>query len=157
MSDHLIKAIKSGLAVGMSLFLGQLFNIESLFFAAIAAVIATQPTGKATVKIGVGRVYSTLIGALAGGFFFAYVPMNPALMGLTIALLVFTCQGFLKMSQSNIASIVFLGILVNLDPQVAPADYVLHRTIDTSLGVIVAILVSFIPLPRKAEGARDEI
>jgi uncharacterized membrane protein YgaE (UPF0421/DUF939 family) len=141
---ELEKSIKTGISVGITIFLGRLLKIDSLFYAGIAAVICSQVDNIESIKTGRGRIYGTFIGASVGLLCYKYLPANPLILALGTCFIVYITKKYLKMSQSNIACIVFLGIMVNLQAGKTPDSYVVNRMIDTSLGVLVSIAVSHI-------------
>jgi len=63
-------------------------------------------------------------------------------MTIGVFVIVYTSYKYLKTAQANIASIVFLGIMLEIKPNETPIFYFFHRVIDTSLGVVIAIFVS---------------
>ncbi|AOY75356.1 hypothetical protein BJL90_05245 [Clostridium formicaceticum] len=76
-----LRTIKTGIAVTVSLVISNMLRIESPFFAAIAAIIAMQPTVSDSWKTGVNRILGTVIGAIVGAIFVALSPGNPLLGG----------------------------------------------------------------------------
>lgn len=135
------KSIKTGLSVAITVMLGKVFKIDSLFYAGIAAVICSQVSNIDSIKVGIGRIYGTFIGALVGVVFYHYFSDNSLMLGLGCMVIMYITQKYLKMSQSNIACIVFLAVMVNIDGN-EPDHYITHRIIDTSLGVLVSVAVS---------------
>lgn len=149
MTKELELAIKTGTAVGLSLLIGKILKIDSLFYASIAAAICSQIEYKSSLKQGIGRVYGTIVGAILGVSFYYYLPRNIIAMVFGIFIIVFISYKYLKTSQANIAAIVFLGIMLEIQPQKTPVFYFIHRVLDTSLGVVIAVFVSNISFPRK--------
>lgn len=139
------KSLKTGLSVAITVILGKLFKIDSLFYASIAAVICSQVDNIESIKVGIGRIYGTFIGALVGVVFYNYFTDSILMLGIGCMIIVFITQKYLKMSQSNIACIVFLAIMVNIDGT-NPDHYIIHRITDTTLGVVVSIVVSHLKL-----------
>lgn len=149
MTKELELAIKTSISVGLSLLIGKVLKIDSLFYASIAAAICSQIEYKSSLKQGIGRVYGTIVGAILGVSFYYYLPRNIIAMAFGIFVIVYTSYKYLKTSQANIAAIVFLGIMLEIQPQKTPIFYFIHRVLDTSLGVVIAVFVSNISFPRK--------
>lgn len=149
MTKELELAIKMSISVGLSLIIGKLLKIDSLFYAAIAAAICSQIEYKSSLKQGIGRIYGTIVGAVLGVSFYYYLPRNILAMVFGIFIIVFISYRYLKTSQANIAAIVFLGIMLEIQPQKTPVFYFIYRVMDTSLGVIIAVFISNISFPRK--------
>lgn len=136
------KSLKTGISVGLTILIGKILQIDSLFFAGIAAVICSQVDNIESIKVGVGRITGTFIGALVGTLCYKYLPANFIVLALGTMFIVFITNKYLKIGQSNIACIVFLAIMVNLNEDKTPNFYIINRVLDTSLGVVVSVLVS---------------
>lgn len=150
MSNETQLAIKTGLSVGLTLFIGKILKIDSLFYAGIAAAICSQVEVKATMKQGLGRISGTIVGAFLGILIFYNLPHNVIVMGLGVTIIVYISYKYLKIAQANIASIVFLGILLENTHHLTPFLYFFHRVLDTSLGVVIAVFVSNIRLTKNS-------
>lgn len=150
MSNETQLAIKTGLSVGLALFIGKILKIDSLFYAGIAAAICSQVEVKATMKQGLGRISGTIVGAFLGILIFYNLPHNVVVMGTGVTIIVYISYKYLKIAQANIASIVFLGILLENTHHLTPFSYFFHRVLDTSLGVVIAVFVSNIRLTKNS-------
>lgn len=142
MNKELELALKTSIAVGITLTLGKLLKIDSLFYAGIASAICSQIEMKESIRAGIGRIYGTIVGAILGVSCFYFFPRNIISMTIGIFIIVYTSYKYLKTAQANIASIVFLGIMLEIKPNETPIYYFFHRVLDTSLGVMIAIFVS---------------
>lgn len=142
MSKERELAIKVATAVGITLIVGKLLKIDSLFYAGIAAAICAQIETEKTMKAGIGRIYGTIVGAILGVICFYFFPNNIITIVIGIFIIVYVSYKYLKTAQANIAAIVFLGIMLQIKPEETPLYYFFHRVIDTSLGVVIAVLVS---------------
>lgn len=150
MNKELELALKTSASVGLSLLVGKLLKIDSLFYAGIAAAICSQIEYKDSVKQGIGRIYGTIVGAILGVTCFYYFPRNNLTITLGIFVIVFLSYKYLKVAHANIASIVFLGIMLEINPSKTPLFYFFHRVLDTSLGVVIAVFISNIRLRKKS-------
>lgn len=142
MLENLKLSLITGISILTALSLGILLHINSLFYASIAAMVVAQSCHKKVIQLGIKRLYGTVIGALIGLFFYHYLPHSNYIYALGIFLVVFICSNFLK-APSNMAGIVFLAISTNLGG-VSSFFYAFHRIIDTSVGIISAIIVTVI-------------
>lgn len=149
MNKELELALKTSLAVGFSLITGKLLKVDSLFYTGIAAAICSQIEYRESIKHGIGRIYGTIVGASLGILCFYYLPNNFFTISLGIFIIVFVSYKYLKTAQANIASIVFLGIMLQITSSKTPILYFFHRVTDTSLGVVIAVFVSNIRLVKK--------
>lgn len=142
MRKELELALKTSLSVGLTLIIGKILNLHSLFYATIAAAICSQIEYKESVRAGIGRIYGTIVGAILGISCYYIFPRNTLTITIGIFVIVFLSYKYLKTAQANIASIVFLGIMLEISNEKTPVFYFFHRIIDTSVGVIVAVIIA---------------
>lgn len=154
-----LRNVKTALAVVICMVIFEMIGHENPFYACIAAVICMKDTVASSFVMGKNRLIGTVIGALFGTlfiyilihltFFDAYIPF---VSGVGIVLVIYACNLFNKPGSVTIACIVFLVIMVNYSGPQSYA-YALSRSIDTAIGIIVAILVNkyFNPPEEKEE------
>lgn len=143
--------IKTALAVLICL----IFLNKSLM-AAIAAIICMQSTIEDSVTIGVNRLVGTLLGGLLGIVIIYFVSLfnlqnySVFISALSVSLVIYICNLIKKPAACVISSIVVLGIVI--DPSIDnQTSYALSRTLETSLGVIIAVLVNRFVNPPKVK------
>ncbi|TDT72344.1 fusaric acid resistance family protein [Hypnocyclicus thermotrophus] len=136
-----IRYIKASLATMITIYLGEIFNIDSLFFATIAAVISSQISHIDTVIVGKKRIFGTILGATVGMIFASLFKSNILIIGIGIYSIIYISDNIIKSSAANVACIVFLAIMLNYGNK-TPFIYALNRLIDTSFGIIITIIVS---------------
>lgn len=134
--------IKTALAV----FICLLFLNKSLM-AAIAAIICMQSTIEDSVVTGINRLIGTLLGGLLGIVIIYFISLfnlqdySVFIAALSVSLVICICNLIKKPAACVISSIVVLGIVI--DPSIDNQfSYALNRTLETSLGVVIAILVN---------------
>lgn len=142
MSENLRISSITGISILTALWIGTFLHINSLFYAAIAAAVISQSCHKMVIKLGLKRLYGTIIGALMGLFFYHFLPHEYYVYSFGVFLLVYICSSILN-APANMASIVFLSISTNLTGM-SSFFYAFHRIIDTSIGIISAILVTVV-------------
>lgn len=151
-----MRAVKTAIAVTLSLFIGWLMHGESysMFYAAIASVICMQPTLDKTKHIGVARFIGTLIGGIVGYFVLLLLLRTEnysstswlyiLIDGVGILVVITLCNLTDQKESSSIACIVFLNLVTHFDRTTADAFlYVLYRVIDTGIGILVAAAVNW--------------
>lgn len=134
--------IKTALSVLICL----LFLNKSLM-AAIAAIICMQSTIEDSVVTGINRLIGTLLGGLLGLIIIYFISIfnlqdySVFISALSVSLVIYICNLIKKPAACVIAAIVVLGIIIDpgIDNQFS---YALNRTLETSLGVVIAILVN---------------
>lgn len=135
-------SIITGTSILLALYIGKNMGIDSLFYASIAAAVVAQNSHKEVFKLGVKRIYGTVVGAVIGIFFYHYLPHELYSYALGTGLIVFICSSILK-APSNMACIVFMAMSLNIKGT-SVEYYAFHRVIDTAIGVFSALLVSYI-------------
>ncbi len=144
------RTIKTGLAVTLALIISNLFNLESPFFAAIAAIIAMQTSISESITMSKNRIVATLIGAIIALVFSYFIPFsnNPILIGLGVILIIYICIRLKSISALQLASMVFISIVLN-QAEGNRLNYAFNRTLDTIIGVVIGTLVNYFIFPHK--------
>lgn len=142
MKESLKISIITGISILLALYIGRDMGIDSLFYASIAAAVVAQNSHKEVFKLGIKRVYGTVVGAVIGLFFYHYLPHEFYIYALGTSIIVFICSSILK-APSNMACIVFIAMSLNIKG-ISVEYYAFHRVIDTIIGVFSALLVSYI-------------
>lgn len=146
--------IKTALAVLICL----VFLNNSLM-ASIAAIISMQSTIEDSVSTGINRLLGTLLGGTLGVIILYFISIfslqnySILISALSVSLIIYICNLINKPAACVISSIVVLGIVIDpgMNNQIS---YAITRTIETSLGVIIAVLVNrFINPPNKTKGS----
>ena len=131
----------------------------ALFYSLIAALQTVQPYTKNMLQVGKTRVRGTLVGAFWGtialfaaltliGGQFEDTLLHYLLLGIFTGIDLYSTV-LLKIPESSwFSTVVFLSICVNHIGDANPWLFVLNRTLDTAIGVCVAIAVCAVHLPR---------
>ena len=143
-----MRNIKTALAVTISIIIANLMKLQSPFYTAIAAIISMQSSVKASFKAGRNRMYGTILGAAIGYIFALIYPGNAFLCGAGIIIIIYLCNTFKWNQSASIACIVFLAIMINLNGK-DPLLYSIYRTVDTFIGIIIAVLINYFIVPPK--------
>lgn len=142
MKDNIKAALITGISVGLAIYTGELLKVKSLFYASIAAAVVSQTSYKEVFKLGIKRVLGTIFGAFMGLVFYWFLPHNLIFFAMGVLIIVFTCSMYINIPV-NMACIVFLAVSTNLKG--APAEsYALYRVADTTVGILSALVVSYI-------------
>lgn len=141
-----MRNLKTALSVLICVALSQFFNREYIFYAAIAAVMAMQSSVSDSFKAGKNRMLGTIMGAFIGLVSAIISPGNAILCGIGVVIIIYICD-FLDWEKSvTISCTVFLVIMLNLNGR-GPVSYSINRTLDTFLGIIVAVLINYFIYP----------
>lgn len=132
------------------------------FYSIIAALQCIQPYSANMMKVGKNRITGTLVGAfwgaillfselylMGGGYEETY--LHYFLLCIGVGVVIYSTV-LLKITEASYFScVVFLSICLNHIGDVNPYMFVLNRTMDTVIGVGVAILVNSVHMPRKRD------
>ena len=129
------------------------------FYSIIAALQCVQPYSSNMLREGKDRIIGTLVGAFWGSaiLFLELLPVGGdfrttvvfyILLGIFTGLVIYSTV-LLNISQYALfAAVVFLGIAVYHIEDANPFIHVFYRTLETIIGVGVAIIVNSLHFPR---------
>src|SRR6266516_268999 len=134
-------SVRTALAATASVVVARLVQMPEAYWAAIATLVVMQSSLGATLTLSIERVVATALGASVGAVEANYFGANLAAFMLAIFFIGLLSFGFrLEKTAYRYASVT-LTIIV-LIPRTNPAWIVaLHRFIEVSVGIIVALLV----------------
>ena len=117
-----MRTVKTGIAVSICTLLAQ-YLVQNPMFAGVGCVASVQDTVKGSLKLGFNRVKGTIIGGLVG---FIY---GCTILGINSGIIV--------------SSVTFLSIHLGIITS-NPAYYSIHRVMDTSVGVVIGVIINYI-------------
>ncbi|MCC3869034.1 FUSC family protein [Terrisporobacter mayombei] len=135
-----MRTMKTGTAVMLCCILTN-FAVDNMFYCATACVVTMQDTIKTSFKMGPQRVLGTLIGGLIGFLLVLIFPANPILCGIGIMIVIKFCDMF-KLSSLVVSSVTFFSLYLGYVDS-APLVYSIQRIIDTSVGVIMGLIINY--------------
>lgn len=156
-----MRTFKTGLAVMITLLIAEIGVIVNPIYATIGTVLVMQQTVKGSFLMGKNRLLGTLIGGIFAYFIaLVYIDMYIGRSLLIAAGVVITirCCNALKLNDSiSIALTVLLSILIGIDEH-DPLIYSTIRIWDTSIGVLVGIIINYsIAQPNYRKALTDEV
>ncbi len=150
-----MRIIKTALSVLVCLVLDYFRHTTNYIDAAVAAVVSLGTSTKTTWKAGFRRIIGTLVAGIYGSLFLQIfvvrLGINPfgikylVLVALMLIPLLTLLSHFNQNSSICIAAIVFLLICLRTNNDVSPYLYALRRCFDTVLGVIIAVIINWLP------------
>jgi len=134
-------SVRTALAATVSVIVARLVQMPEAYWAAIATLVVMQSSLGATLTLSIERVVATALGASVGALESNYFGANLAAFLFAIFFVGLLSFGFrLEKTAYRYASVT-LTIIV-LIPRTNPAWVVaLHRFIEVSVGIVVALLV----------------
>ncbi len=136
-------AVRAALGAAAAVALAEVLALRYPIYAMIAAVIVTDLSPAQTRQLGAHRVVGTVLGATLGAGLGSLLPSGPFTVALGILLAMLGCQLLLVPNAAKVTGYI-CGILL-LEHRAEPWSYALARTIETLLGIAVAMLVSLVP------------
>ena len=134
-------AIRTAVAATASVLIARLVQMPEAYWAAIATLVVMQSTLGATLTLSLERIVATAVGASVGALEANFFGANRVAFALAIVLIGLLSIAFrLEKTAYRYASIT-LAIIV-LIPRSSPAwTIALHRFLEVSVGIIVALAV----------------
>jgi len=148
-------SIRTAIAATAAVIAARLVQMPEAYWAAIATLVVMQSSLGATLTLSIERIIATALGASVGALESNYFGANLAAFMLAIFFIGLLSFGFrLERTAYRYASVT-LTIIV-LIPRSNPAWIVaLHRFIEVSVGIIVALAVVAL-WPERSAIAADE-
>lgn len=141
--------IKTGIAVFLCLVLFNMIGRDDSLFACIASILCMRDTVSGSLQLGKDRIIGTILGgACSLSFLYAInllpiIEYNDAFVIAVGVSFVIYMANLLKLKEScSICCMVYISIMFNYVGSGA-FIYVTNRTLDTLIGVIIAILVNY--------------
>ena len=142
-------AIKTAVAGILSLGLSRIIHLAEGYWAAISAIIVMQSNVGAAVNAAWSRLAGTAIGAAIAAIIVLFWNSNVVSFGIAVTLTVLICVSLGLMESYRLAAVT-VAIVMLVANQGSPVVLALHRFLEVSLGIIVALLVSTFLWPSRA-------
>jgi uncharacterized membrane protein YccC len=134
-------AFRTAVAATASVIIARLVQMPEAYWAAIATLVVMQSTLGATLTLSIARIAATALGASVGALEANYFRVNLVAYAVAIFLIGLLSFAFrLEKTAYRYASIT-LTIIVLIPRSEAPWATALHRFIEVSVGIIVALAV----------------
>ena len=148
-------AIRTAAAATASVIIARLVQMPEAYWAAIATLVVMQSTLGATLTLSIERIVATAVGASVGALEANFFRANLVAFAVAIVLIGLLSIAFrLEKTAYRYASIT-LAIIV-LIPRSAPAWIIaLHRFLEVSVGIIVALAVVALWPEQQASAAKS--
>lgn len=153
-------AMKAGVAASLSLYLGVAFakwldrpdTLISGTWCVLSTFVVMQAHLGGTYRAAWVRFLGVLIGSLMGGLFTSLFGSNAITLGISVVLTVLSCSLFQIKDSIRIAclSLSVVMILWGMQPSISPWKFGWYRFLDSTIGILIAVLVSHTLWPTKA-------
>lgn len=147
------QALKTGLAAVLALYLARFLRLPESYWAAISAVIVMYSDVTRTIRASGFRLVGTAIGVTIGGGFAALFGDRLWAFGVAITLTVLVCALLGFADAARLAGVA-VAIVMLISHTGKPWTVALHRFLEVSFGMVIAVLVSALVWPvRKSSTA----
>ncbi|HZD48407.1 MAG TPA: FUSC family protein [Silvibacterium sp.] len=139
-----IGSVKTGLAAVLSVLAANLLGLSYPYWAAISAIVVLGWDTTLTIASCRDRIIGTAIGASLGWATFYVWHGHYIFYGVSIAICIFLCNG-LQFEKAGRLAGATLSLIVLVQPDNSPGRVALDRFTETSIGVVIALLISLLP------------
>lgn len=136
-------AVRASGAAAIAMMIAELLKFPTPLFAFLAAVIVTDLSPRTSQRLGVRRIVSTVVGALTGVILAPLLDGGAIAVGTGILVAMLICQFIGASDGARVAGYTCGIIVMNNASNAWP--YAIDRFLETILGVLVALAVSYIP------------
>lgn len=152
-----MNAVRTGIAAAASLLAARLLRLPEDYWAAISCIIVMQSAFGTALAVSVQRFAGTAIGAAAGALVTTYFGRNVLAFGVSVFALGMLCSVFrIEKSAYRYAGIALAIVMLPMRMESAPAR-ALHRFIEVSLGIAVALALTAVWPERPAAAAESGV
>lgn len=137
-----MRNIKTGIAVFLATLAGYLGIVETPVFTVSVCIFSIKNTIKNSIEDSWARIIGTLLGGFIGYLFALFFKGNIISVTFGVVFIIHICNIFKIPDSSAIASVTFTAICLGIGNS-NPLSYSIMRTIDTLVGVIIALLVNY--------------
>ena len=134
-------AIRTAVAATVSVVIARLVQMPEAYWAAIATLVVMQSTLGATLTLSIERIVATAVGASAGALEANYFRANLVAYAVAIFLVGLLSIAFRLEKTAYRYTSITLTIIVLIPRSAPPWSVGLHRFIEVSVGIIVALAV----------------
>jgi uncharacterized membrane protein YgaE (UPF0421/DUF939 family) len=144
--NQAMSGFKTGVAVVLCVWLGNLFGLEHSYWAAVSAIVVMGADPAPSLASCRDRIIGTAIGAFLGWATYYAWHGHYLLYGLSVALCIFVCSVLAYEKAGRLAAVA-LSIIVLVKIDSGPAQAAMARFLEVGLGVVVALAVSSLVFP----------
>lgn len=148
-------AAKAGIGASVALWVAGAIGLEDPYWAAVSAVVATAGTLGASVGASITRVVATLVALVIAVAVVAVVPVGGVVVaGVLVAVVLVVMFALSLDAGARLAAASTLIVTAASDGD--PVGVALSRGLNVPLGCVIAVVIGFVLLPRRAARQLEE-
>lgn len=136
-----MRTFKTGLAVSIGMLIAQFLHLRSPVFVVMSAIMAMKASVSDSFILGKNRMISTLFGAVAGLISSYIFPQNAFFLGLGIIIVIYIHNVFNWKEAITLSAVIYAVVFMNVEA--STLSYAFNRTLDTFIGISVAMLINY--------------
>ena len=136
-------SLRTAVAVGLAVAIAQFFGLQNPILTLLAAIFVMDLSPAKTRHLALQRMAGTVLGAMVGPALSYILPPGPLAVTVSILTAMLLSYAARLPAAARMAGVVS-GITL-LAHAASPWPYAVQRTIETLLGITIAVLVSFVP------------
>ena len=134
-------AIRTSVAAMLSVLVARLVGMPEAYWAAIATVVVMQSNLSATLPLAIERIAASALGASVGAIEATFFGHNVIAFGLAVFVLGLMSLALRIEKTGYRYAGITLAIIVLIPRTDAPWKIAMHRFLEVSLGIVVALAV----------------
>ncbi len=142
-------AVRTAVAGTAAMFFAKYLRLPEAYWAAISAIIVLQANLGAALRESTNRIAATAIGATVAIPFLAYFGTNLVGFALAVFITVVLCS-LLSLQSGMRLGAVTVAVILLLEHHSKPWTPALHRFLEVSFGIVVALIVANLVFPTTA-------
>lgn len=137
-----MRTIKTGIAVFLATLAGYFGIVQTPVYTVSVCIFSIKNTMKNSVSDSRSRILGTLLGGIIGYLFALITDGDIISTTIGVVFIIHLCHSLKISNSAGIASVTFTAIVIGVG-QNHPLSYSILRTIDTMVGVLIALLVNY--------------
>ncbi|HEY8424359.1 MAG TPA: aromatic acid exporter family protein [Clostridia bacterium] len=141
------RTLKTMLAIAVCLTIAYFSSYNDAYFISSVALLTMHITPQESIVFGIQRLIGTFLGGLIGaGTLYLSIAANihPYILTvLAVGFGILICNLIRLKNASAICALVVMLILIAPFDDLPPYAYVIKRTLETAIGILIAVMVNF--------------
>lgn len=139
-----MRSIKTVIATTIAITLSNILGLESPFYPTMITFLCIQSTITESSEVALNKLAGTLIGGILALIYLVFIPDIVYVIPIGILAIIYLGNMLNKRDLISMSSVIFLTISFRVisGGDTDTVTFVIHRILETFLGVVIAILVN---------------